>query len=302
MKVTQDVYVNSNRFQTELDDGAPAPNGNFDLIITLKICLRPNDGRIKVKDWGKKDFVTEPWKPENWANFKASFLTSGQEFWDNKFWLSTPGEILARAPHFSYEYHKTLYKYTTFNSDRFPHIFMDSSFRVGEPNHYRVRRKRNINCRFNLVLTDEANAHKTIDIYNIKDPDAFRSDSDHLTQGDLITRNHDFDGRVMFQKTHLHEIGHNLGLEHSALVRKEAKCLKVVEKLGRALGNGDTLCYLGSFESASDIMGVGMTLSEYDALPWQTAMESHTTIKAYKWLPSVDRELRPNFLLDSLRP
>lgn len=289
-------------YDCELNNLLYSAHGNFNLTVTLKVFLRPkNEGRKTIRDSDRNQFRIDNWPSEQWNSFKTTYQTTGQDFWDNKFWLRTPddfGELDGDLGDFRQE------RIITTRTERSERCLVGGFWCSTESYSYQedmtvrraLLRRPNLNCRFRLQLVDsQSAAHKTIDVYYITHRRSggqwirtrpgrltrFRSDDSTYSSSDLMEEEMEFERhRITFQ-THIHEIGHAIGLEHAGVPRREPQCIQAIAtSVDRS---NDMLCYGTTLESASDVMGMGRNLSWHDALPWRYAVERHTGVSQHRW-------------------
>lgn len=289
-------------YDSELNTGYFSLHDNFNLTITLKVFLRPkNEGRKIVRDADRNRFRIDNWPPGEWSTFRNTYQTTGQSFWDNKFWLKTPDDFLELDRDLG-DYRQE--RITTTRIGRREDCLIGGFWCSTESYTYQedmtvrrgLLRRPNLNCRFRLeVVNNPSVAHKIIDVYYITHRRSggqwirtrpgrltqFRSDDSTYSSSDLMQEEMEFEGhRITFQ-THIHEIGHAIGLDHSGVPRHEPQCIQAIAT--SADSSNDAVCYGTTLESASNVMGMGMNLSWHDCLPWRYAAELHTGVNQHRW-------------------
>jgi hypothetical protein len=92
-------------------------------------------------------------------------------------------------------------------------------------------------------------------------------------------------GATMRQRAHVHEVGHLLGLGHSAQHRQQC------------LVTGDTnspICYGTTGQEIDEVMGGGMNLLQWHSDPWRTAIGAITRTSQHEWAPMMMRHYPRN--------
>src|SRR5690606_11070857 len=81
------------------------------------------------------------------------------------------------------------------------------------------------------------------------------------------------------QITAVHEVGHLLGLPHPGVFRKSKECLEA-----SGGDSGAPTCYKGSnaYDHAN-VMGHGMELALWNAMPWWRRLSEHTGTTLMGW-------------------
>jgi hypothetical protein len=243
-------------FDAELDETVCDRYNNADLTLTMKVGFRqinPSGGAAAgtYHDYGDP---TEParniirWTPGAWSLWKSNFVQTAQNFWHGKFWLV-------------------------------------NNFLVLEFEDGGVKYRHNIYCRFRLIGADAARGsvhHHVIDVVRLASSENwFGSHSTLYDSRDTqpAHKANDSAGNKIMQRAHVHEIGHLLGLGHSA------------EGTSRCPLSGDTnaaACYGASDKELRSVMGSGMQLRPFHAYPWRMAIADMTG-KGTVRKPSVNR-------------
>lgn len=242
-----------------LDTTVSNAQTNCNLTLVMNLFLEKIDPAVGAAkgthpDHNGTDRKIIKWGGE-WSRFTKRFHQEVVKFWHGQLWLKTE----ERCEKFNFSTN---------------HANVQSVYR---PNIY---------CRFELnFVRKAADAAKKIKIVRL-DPseDFFRSNSSLWDSKDVRTVPQPHGSP---KKTHVHEIGHILGLGHVGAENKEADCVAHVNTGG---STNDTVCYGVSTENKRDIMGTGSELREWHAKPWQIAMQNFTgTRTQFEWKASTRR-------------
>ena len=235
-------------FDAEIDTTVCNATTNCNLTLHMLVWLgryNPGPKGGVVKDSNKVRRKVVQWKNSEWEMWKRKFQRQAQKFWNGRFWLLTPDH------------------------------YRDFDWPKGAPTH-----RPNVFCRFRLRITPHASkAHHAIGCLRLH-PEAgpFRSDAGTITHRDLKAEDYrGFGGGKKF-KTNLHEVGHLLGLDHSAAHRRACKA------------NPDTLvCYGKTKSEKLEVMGMGRRVEAYHAQPWRVAIAHLTGTADTEWGMSTKR-------------
>lgn len=231
-------------FDAELDETVCDAYNNADLTLTLKLGFRQINPPAGAATGTYHDYgdATRParniikWTAGSWAQWKANFVRSAQRFWHGKFWLINNFPVLE---------------------------FVDKG----------VEYRHNVYCRFKLIGADATTGtvhHHVIDVVRLaKNETFFGSHSTLYDSRDtqLTHKRNDSAGNKIMQRAHVHEIGHLLGLGHSA------------EGTTACPVSGNTnaaACYGTSDVEMTSVMGAGMDLRAVHAYPWRMAIADMT--------------------------
>ncbi len=224
------------KFDAELNTTPCNARNNADLKLTLRLGFRqinPAGGAATgtYNDANPLSRKIVKWSAPAWTAWKNNFVRSAQDYWSGSFWLINNLGACA---------------------------FRDNG-QIYFPNFY---------CLLDLIGSD-ANVgthHFVIDVVRL-DPSetSFRSHSTLYDSEDTkpTSVRTDSKGKPIMQSTHVHEIGHLLGLGHVDIGKPHCP----------ASGNTNAAkCYGVADQDLNSVMGAGMQLRNSHAQPWQGAL------------------------------
>lgn len=225
---------------------------NCDLTITLKLFLDkvdPAGGAASqmFPDAGGTNRKIVRWGAK-WSTWTTKFRRDCEKAWHGKFWLKCPDSL-------------TKWDYTDKGVTYRPNIW----------------------CRFRLKLVNSAGAaHHSIQCVRLDSAvPFFRSHSGLYDHRDIVPVPQAHGSK---KKTHVHEVGHLLGLPHVGVDGPIgigwAKCLINVAVGG---STNDSVCYGASPEEKRDIMGSGSVIRPWHAAPWQEAIGKFSGLAKNMW-------------------
>lgn len=230
-------------FDADLSPDVRNATTNADLTLYIRINFQQIDPTATSRTYRDSDGTAVPiraWRPGEFAQWKKRFLTGCRNKWHGKFWLLTPAT------------------YTNLN------------WPLARPTH-----RCNLYCRFEISeqATPEG-AHAVIPVVHVDGRHFFRSDmllySNNDLQAERLTRGSNF-------FTHVHEIGHLIGLEHPGHGRP-----------GCTTG-GEAVCYASADGDTRGVMGMGSVIRAEYAQPWRRAASILTGVKQASWTVSLQR-------------
>ncbi len=233
--------ISFSKFNAELNTDVCDPYNNAELTLTLRIGFRqinPTSGAASgsYHDYGDASEPTRKiikWTSSSWQSWKSNFVRSAQRYWQGKFWLINDSKSFA---------------YTVGTTTYFPNVW----------------------CRFKLV-GNEATApgnHHTIDVVRLHSSEKWFGSHAKLYDSLDTRRNRKgltSKGKKVFQRAHVHEVGHLLGLNHVDVGK--AHCLPTANTNASA-------CYGVADVDKLAVMGSGMQLRIENAYPWREALRN----------------------------
>jgi hypothetical protein len=230
-------------FDADIDETVCDSTTNANLTLFLRIHFVRVDPTATSTTYSDADGTAVPiraWTDGVWRRWKQRFISGVQSKWNGKFWLRTPA---------------------TYSRLNWP----ESS-----PTH-----RCNLYCRMRVSeQSDSKGAHAVIPAVRVNGNHFFRSHmllySDRDLRAERLTRNSVF-------YTHLHEIGHLIGLDHPG------------DSLPACTTGGESACYAAADGDDRGIMGRGSRIYSRHAKPWQKAASMLTSTSENQWTVSMRR-------------
>jgi hypothetical protein len=230
-------------FDADLDPDVRNRTTNANLTLYIRINfqqINPTATVTTYTDWDGNAVPIQRWGVVEWNTWKRRFLTDCRRKWNGKFWLRTPA---------SYD-------------------------RLNWPDGTATHRC-NLYCRFEISeQSTSQGAHAVIPVVKVSRRDFFRSHMLLYSSNDLraerLTRGSNF-------FTHVHEIGHLIGLEHPG--HGTARCTTA----------GEAACYAAADGDDRGIMGRGSEPRARHADPWVRAASVLTGVARNQWTVSLRR-------------
>lgn len=230
-------------FDADIDESVCNQTTNANLTLYIRICFQqvnPTPTSNTYNDWDGNAVPIRNWRASEWVDWKRRFLSDCRRRWHGKFWLVTP---------------------TTYNRLNWPER---------NPTH-----RCNLYCRFEISEQSGPNgAHAVIPVVRVDGNHFFRSHmllySNRDLRAERLTR-----GSLFY--THVHEIGHLIGLDHPGA------------SLAGCTTGGEDVCYASADGNDRGVMGMGSRIYARHARPWQKAAAALTSTRESDWAVSLRR-------------
>ncbi len=231
-------------FDADLNPDVRNATTNADLTIYLRVFLQRHDpptGTTTYPDSDGNQVPIRAWTDLEWTRFTGRYQRETTQFWNGKFWLRTP--------------------------DTFHRLDWPST----SPTH-----RCNVYCRFEMSTVATADgAHAIIPVVRVNGRHTFRSNALLYSHLDIEAEQYPQSRSRFF--THLHEVGHLLGLAHPGVAANTPGCTA-----------GDEMaCYAADPDS---VLGLGSTLRDDHVQPWQKAASLLTGTREADWTIRRSRE------------
>jgi hypothetical protein len=230
-------------FDADINPDVRNATTNADLTMFVRInfvMINPTATSTTYNDYDGTAVPIRAWTAAEWTQWKQRFLRECRNKWNGKFWLTTP---------------------STYNGLNWP---------ANNPTH-----RCNLYCRFEISeQSSSTGAHAVIPVVHVRGRHFFRSHSLLYSSNDLqaerLTRGSNF-------FTHLHEIGHMIGLQHPGTGRPGC------------VGGGEAVCYRSADGDERAVMGLGSEVRAEHAQPWVRAASILTGQGRNLWRVSLQR-------------
>ncbi|MCA9133077.1 MAG: hypothetical protein KDA45_07970 [Planctomycetales bacterium] len=230
-------------FDADINPDVRNATTNADLTLYVRIHFQKVDPSGGVNTYNDYDGTAVPiraWRDSEWESFRSTFLRGCRHKWHGKFWLKTPA---------------------TYDRLNWPTV---------NPTH-----RCNLYCRFEISeQSTSEGAHAVIPVVRVDGNHFFRSHMLLYSNRDLRPENLTRGSRFY---THVHEIGHLIGLNHPG------------EGQPGCPTGGEHACYAAADGSDTGAMARGSVILPEYASPWQKAAATLTSTQATDWQVSMQR-------------